>query len=813
MLKKFHHFACFILVVCMHESIAVGAEDTLPPKDFDRVGSFRNEVLPILISRCGKCHGPTKQESEVRLDQLSIDLVGDRAAAQTWHEALHAINGGEMPPEDEPQLSNDERATVTNWISSTIDQAIAQRRSTSGRVVLRRLNNDEYQNTMFDLLGYDMDYTRDLPPDGLSPDGFRNNGQSLRMSAIQLEYYLDAARRALAKVIVRGPPPKVYRHRFESSNVGGWRGPTEKSNRLERAQKFLAKIVDDYPEQGEFRIRVQTSAKLQPEKGFPRLEVAVGYRPDTEVHFRVAAIREVIAESSQLFEFRGRLENFPLPVRGQGKYPGLVIRLRNVYSDGTPAPTKLEKVTRDGKEIDAFREEPDLPHLLIESVEFEGPVFAEWPPKLHKKILFESELASRDESAYVKRVLERFMSRAFRRPAADVEVDGMFEFFEAIRPDFAELEEAVRETLTMVLVQPDFLYLMESGGDEKRPINDWELASRLSYYLWSTMPDQRLLDLASSDVLHVRTVLQAELDRMLDDNRSMRFVNRFVTEWLRLDGIDSVSVDSECYPRFDDSLKIDLKRETTELFAEILRTDASALHLLKSDFTMLNEPLARHYGVNGVLGQRFRRVQVADIDRPGGLLGHAGILLANSTGRDSHPIRRAVWVRDRLLGDPPAPPPPDVPELDEANPEFAKLSIREQLAVHREKESCNSCHRNLDPWGIALENFDAVGHWRTARHVPHDDVAESRSVDANATLPDGTNLNGVNGLQEYLVEHAREQFARSLVRNLLTYALGRSLELTDERELDRITDQFIANGYRVRSLLEQIVTSESFITK
>ena len=777
------------------------------------VPDYTQEVLPILISRCGHCHGPETQEARIRFDQLSTDLSGNRAAAQTWREALHAMNAGEMPPEDEPPLNSQQRETLTRWISSTLKRAIAQQRSTGGRVVLRRLNRDEYQNTMFDLLGLDMDYVRDLPPDGLSPDGFRNDGQSLLMSAIQLETCLDTARRALEKVVVSGPPPKVFRHRFEQSNVRRWRGPTETSNRLERAQKFLARIVDDYPEEGEFRIRVRTGAHLKADKGFPLLEVAVGYRPDTEVYFRVVRVREVVSEDSQQFEFRGRIENFPLPVRGQGKFPGLVIRCRNLYDDGTPRPTKLEKIERDGETREVFREEPHLPHLLIESVEFEGPVFAEWPPSLHRRILFASELRDSNEVRYLKQVLHRFMSRAYRRPPTRREVEDMFSFFASIRPHFTRFEDAVRETLAMVLIQPDFLYLMEPGGDQKRMIGDWELASRLSYFLWSSMPDQRLFELASVGLLNEPRVLEAEVQRMLADKRAQRFTTEFVNQWLRLDGVDQVFVDPDSYPDFHEALKSEMRSETTEFFVELLHTDSSALNLLKSDFTMLNEPLARHYGIEGVYGKKFRRVDLPEHQHRGGLLGHASILLANSSGHDSHPIRRAVWIRDRLLGDPPAPPPPDVPELDETNPEFTILSVREQLEIHRGQESCASCHRDIDPWGIALENFDAVGRWRDSIRKKHGDSFETRPVLAEAVLPDGTRIQGADGLKEHLVQQRKGQFARALVRSLLTYALGRTLELSDEAELDDLTDQFIADGFHLQPLIQRIVDSEAFRTK
>jgi len=770
------------------------------------------DVKPILKAKCSKCHGAETQEGDVRFDELATDF-SNRAAAHTWREARNAINAAKMPPEDETPLTTEERETVLVWINNSLREEIERQKDTGGRVVLRRLNRSEYQNTMQDLLGIEMDYTRDLPPDGVSSDGFLNDGRALRMSAIHLEYYLGTARRAMDRVIVHGSPPRVFRHKFSKSNVGGWRGPTEKSNRLERAQKFLAKMVDDYPDSGEFLVRVQTGAMLREKKGFPILECAVGYRPDTEVHFAVAGTREIVTEDLQQLTFRGRLENFPLPVRGQGKYPGLVVRLRNIYDDGTPMPKKLEELTRNGRKVKAFREEPTLPHLQIRSVEFEGPVFSQWPPEHHRRILFESELRDSNEPQYIRQVLERFMTRAFRRPPSRREIEDMFAFFASVRPHYTRFEDAIRETLAMVLVQPDFLFQMEPAGDKKRPIGDYELATRLSYLLWSTMPDDRLFELAKQDLLREPAVLRGEVERMFNDERSIRFTNQFTRQWLRLGGVETVTINREAYPGFKDSLKPHLIAETTAMFGELLRVNDSALQLLDSDFTMLNEPLARHYGIPGVYGQKLRRVPLPKKAKRGGILGHASVLLANSSGRDSHPIRRAVWIRDRLLGDPPAPPPPDVPELDEADPEFAKLSVREQLEVHRNRESCASCHRSLDPWGIALEHFDAIGVWRAEIVKKHGVTQESRAVKAFDQLPNGTRFDGADSLRRYLVKEKRTEFGESLVRHLMTYALGRSLELTDDDEIADLTKQFMEDGYRLRSLVHRIVSSKAFGTK
>jgi mono/diheme cytochrome c family protein len=768
---------------------------------------FDKDVLPVFKTHCITCHGPEKQESGIRLDNLSTDLINDRAAAENWHEVLNVLKSGEMPPEDKPQLTVQQLQILTTWVSDAVQHAIESGRDTSGRVVLRRLNRLEYQNTMFDLLGLEMDYTRDLPPDSVSEDGFTNDGSSLNMSAMQLEYYLDTARRAFDRVIVSGEEPEVFDYTFTESKIDVWLGNAQRTTRLGRQQEFLSKMKDKYPEIGEFLVRVDMSAELKPGTGHPLLEVSVGYQPDTEILMRDFDLVEITSAEEQTLEFRGRLENFPLPVRGQGKYPGLVVRVRNRYDDGSPLPEEQTKDKRD------YPEEPHLPTITVQSVEFLGPFFDQWPPASHRRILFESDQREREEAGYVAEVLRRFMTRAFRRPVQEHEVARLVDFHNSIRAEFPTLEETMRETLAMVLIQPDFLYHVEPAGSAKRPIDNSELASRLSYFLWSTMPDEPLTKLAAEGVLLEPKALKVEVNRMLNDPRSMRFVRQFTEQWLHLDYVDRVAVDREYYPRFDDSLKKHMREETQAFFAELIRSDLSAMNLLSSEFAMLNEPLAKHYGIEGVFGRAFRRVDLEVDSHRGGLLGQASILLSNSTGADSHVVRRAVWIRDRLLNDPPSPPPPDTPPLDKADPMFAKLSVREQLEIHRSREACASCHRGIDPWGIALENYDAVGLWRVEIRRKADGKFETLPVKASDVLPDHHNLDGPDSLKEYLVNQRKDEFAKSLVTRLATYALGRRMELSDQATIERLTNEFAANEYRIRGLIHNIVASELFLTK
>ena len=774
----------------------------------DEPSAWRKEVAPILQQHCYRCHGPEKQESRVRLDTLSGDLLNDRAAAEIWHEVLNVLNAAEMPPEDEPQLTAAELETLTTQIRAQLQAADEANSGTEGRVVMRRLNRREYQNTMQDLIGIDMDYARDLPPDAISSDGFTNNGQSLQMSAIQLEYYLANARRALDRAIVLGEAPQVTQQEWTESNLDDWLGKAVRTNRLQRSQEFLATMRDEYPEEGEFLIRVTVAAEIQPGQGFPLLEVSLGYRPDTELLMREFELIEITGTDEQTFEFRGRLEEFPLPVRGQGKYPGLVVRVRNRFDDLSERPAEQKE---DNKRT--YPDEPALAAIVVRKVEFAGPIFAEWPPATHRRILFASPLRESDESAYTEEVLSRFMTRAYRRPVRDDELQKIMAFLAAVRGEFPSYEEALIEALSLVLIRPEFLYLVEPAGDEQRPIDNWELASRMSYFLWSTMPDQELLDLAAEGTLSDPRIRALQVQRMLHHPYSSRFVEQFAEQWLKLKNMDSVAVQRELYPDFDERLRADMRGETIAYLRHLIDRNHNVDQLLQSEFTMLNGRLARHYGIEGVMGETFRRVELTEQNQRGGLLGQASFLLANSTGADSHAIRRAVWIRDRLLNDPPAPPPPDVPSLEESTPNFHELSVRQQLEVHRQKPACASCHRNLDAWGIALENYDATGRWRDEVRRVRDGKTVSLPVESTGELPGGVVLSGAVALREHLVAAHQEQAARSLVTRLLAYALGRRVERSDEAAIVELSEQLAQKRLGIRDLINELVSSDPFNTK
>ena len=796
---------------------------------------FDKDVLPILQRRCVTCHGPDDVNGNVRLDTLSTNMVKDSAAAETWHDVLNVLNLGEMPPEDETSLTPTERDVLAGWITEQIDHAIRVRRSTGGQVVIRRLNRTEYRNTMRDLLGLDLKYGPNLLPDSPGEDGFTNNGSALGMSALQLESYLESARSALSRAIVTyGEPAVVDATEIETTTdkiKGNW------TNILGRSGTFVFRSTE-FPDEGDFVIRVRARAILPDNAPYPQLRAVLGYRADTQTPSEEVGILEVTSEEFRDYEFRGRLESFPIQSRTQSKYPGLLVWLDNAYSDGKPAlkPRQevIEEPEAESSDTDAssagtkkarkakpkksktrtvYPLDPEFPKIEIESVSFKAPVFESWPPAHHTRILFLSDLAESDPVAYAREVLDRFMKRAFRRHVTTDEIDMMLAYFQEVRPTFTTFEEAMRETLAMVLVSPDFIYLVEPSSGKSRDLTDHELASRLSYFLWSSMPDDRLFELADSGQLRDPEQLSVEVDRLLDDPRSWNFVEQFSDQWLDLSGMNRIAVNPEYYPAFRDELKPHMQRETQQFFNEVLRSDVSALAFLDSDFAMLNQPMAEHYGLDGPRGIEFERVALMRDQQRGGLLAQASILLTNSTGEDSHAILRGVWIRKRLLDDPPAPPPPNVPNLDQQNRDTASLPLKEQLKEHRENEACARCHRGIDPWGIAMEKFDAVGLLRDKIQRKSGKKMLAFDVDAKATLPGGHEVNGLADLKEHLLTEKREQFARTLVSRMLAYALGRSLELSDRETVDTITAQFIEDDYKLQNLIQLIVASDVFGSK
>ena len=820
---------------------------------------FPNTIQPIFAKYCADCHGKEKQKGDIRFDKLDPDIVHGKDA-ETWQLVLDQLNLGDMPPKKAKRRPKDsERRALVNWLTASLKEA-AELKQKDVRVVMRRLTKEQYTNSLRDLLKLDVNFGQDLPPDGLSDDGFKNNGEAQVISLLQTEYFMTIAERALKKAIITDIPPVTYRYHFkfgseinkdprpkddrksgarevpvstrdhtvvtsENRHVGtaasafvvndfrqrcypDLRGARNKRFSIEKDGVLLKPAIPhvergdyiwfapmpslklhlrDFPMEGDFVLRVKVARADAKNEAFPYLRACIGewldHGEDYETLERSVKVTGTL-DKFQTIEFRGRLENFPVPIYDPEKKDIATMIVVGVWNDA---------MARD-KSVKG-------PAIIVKSMEFECGHVGAWPPASQKHILIASK-HSGTEAVYSREVIQNFMNKAFRRPATREEVDAYHGLWKSLRPDCASFEQSIRETLVSVLCSPNFLYLVESPAPPAaapNTITEHQLASRLSYFLWNSMPDDRLLKLAEQKQL--RDKLPAEIDRMIKDPRSGDFVTAFCEQWLQMEKMTHTKVDVRKFPRFNRFVRDDMLRETRLFFAEVLHKDMSIMNLVDADFTMLNQNLAQFYGINNVKGGQFRKVTLADDAKRGGLISQGLFLTGNSNGKEPHPIKRGAWLISRILDDPPPPPPPNVPRIDEDDPAVAKLSIKEQLKRHRENPSCVDCHSKVDPWGLLLENYNAVGLWT------HRDGA------AEATLPRGKTLDGVDALKQYILNEKNEQFTRALVQHLLRYALGRSLSFTDRAAIDEIVKKVEKDNYRLQGLLRVMITSPLFSGK
>nr|WP_261361257.1 DUF1592 domain-containing protein [Aeoliella straminimaris] len=514
------------------------------------------------------------------------------------------------------------------------------------------------------------------------------------------------------------------------------------------------------------------------------LRAFVGNRTDDGMEYAELGAPQVVANASDqpaTFEFHGYLEDLPTPILDLSEKTSLSnIMIVGVWND------HLAKNPSD-------RGVP----VVVKSIEFAGPYYPEWPPKSHTEIFFDSPLRDSNPEAYTREVLERFMTRAFRREVSDAEIERYVEFWQATRGDFDRYEDGVREVLVAVLCSPHFLYLEMPARQES---GEAALAERLAYFLWNSPPDEQLAKLAQAGDLRKQVAEQVE--RMIADERINHFIDAFTDEWLRLDRHAAMSVNIGAYPDYTRFVKRDMALETSHFVRHVLQNNMSLMTFVESDFAMLNQNLAEFYGIQGVEGNHFRPVSVTPDMHRGGLLSQGAFLTGHSDGTQAHPIKRAVWVKAKILGSPPPPPPPNVPELDPETPGFQNLTLKEQLELHRSKPSCKDCHSKFDPFGVVFENYDAVGRFQT--------MAKGRPVDARTELPDGETIDGVDQLKTYLLGKRGADVTRSVVSHLYAYATGRDVTFADQPQIDSITSQVIEDDYRIQTAVLGVIRSPAF---
>lgn len=837
-------------------------ETGTPPKA--NLEAFKNTIQPLLQQYCYDCHGSGEVEGNVQISSLDPDLLRG-SDTDWWTEVFSAVTKGEMPPPDDYEMGDAERRQIVNWLSAELEAASVLRRQSGSQSAFRRLTRYEYNYALQDLLGLPWDFAKDLPPEPHSEEGFENDSELLHLSVSQFETYHRLARQALDRATVSGDRPqtiywgidmktaarqdwKKYQAQvdktkkqfaddpntleqelakveqafrqphstayFQQRSTGRtakaeWRyngaryaiAPTDTKPEFPadsdfvailpatRHQKLVLELGNRLPDEGTMRVTVRASRAASERPGYPSLQLLFGWQASNEGRALLRVSDEDVpvtatADDPQLIQWEVPLGEI---------YPRNSVR-KTSSMGSTPSPSEYIRIGNSGAGTD---------DVQIDYVVVEAPVYDQWPPASHTNIFFDSD-HSGDETTYAREILQRFMARAWRRPPTDAEVDRKLALFHVMRPQCDRFEEAVLEVLATVLSSPQFLYASQSppeGSKKPSPSRDdqYRLATRLSLFLWCSLPDEQLLKLAESGQLSDDKVLHDQVERMLNDPRSDRLSEHFVHQWLNLELLGFVN-----FKQLSPLLKEAMQHEPVALFDEVLDQDASVLDFLHSDYAMVNQRLAYHYGLRGVYGNHFRRVPLQDELRQGGLLTQAGIMAMNSDFPDSHPLKRAIWLLECLLADPPPPPPPAVPQIDLADPEIAKMTLKERIENHRNHAACKSCHVKIDPWGIAFENFDALGKWR--------DNIRGKPVDASSQLFNGETLDGIDGLKRFLLDNRQDQFTQAMVQKLTTFALGRPLRFEDRAEVDAIAAKVRQQGDGLRTMIHTIVQSDLFKT-
>ena len=802
---------------------------------------FQESVGPILNKSCLPCHGPEKSEGRLRIDQLNPDLLTG-PDVERWSEVYNALSKSEMPPEDAPDyaLADADRGRIVDWLSEELNQASLVRRNSKEHSSFRRLTKYEYNYALQDLLGLPYALANQLPPETASEDGFKNSSELLQMSVMQFETYRELGLKALKRATVSGERPQAVTYVISMPEEMSKAKSTKDDTAADEGKKNKRKPRN---EQRLFHRETGESIPFPGGKTMPRTDAVVGQTP---------AVSQVVLVLPRSHELKLDLDRF-LPDEGIMRVrlragrstmnPDEYASLRLIFSAHTSNNANFSQTVGERDiPVTASADDPqwihfDIPlsdiqrnpfrklettfprrdeflhihnvsnshggedplQVLIDHIEISAPFYEQWPPKTHTDIFFESGSRS-DEQVYGREVLSRFLKRVWRRPVTSPDVDQFMDLFARYRPGFATFEDAMVEVLATALATPEFLYLTQRAtADETQPssrISEVEFASRLSMFLWSSIPDDDLLKLAEQGKLREPNVLTAQVNRMLEDPRSKRFSQNFVEQWLGLDRMSSVTHVN------DNALRESMLEEPVAFFEEVLKNNRSVLDFIHSDYALVNERLAAHYQIPNVYGPHFRNVPITPQTNRGGLLTSAAIMTMNSDGTDSHPLKRGVWMLRRILDDPPPPPPPNVPEVDLTDPRILQMTLKERIADHRDNAACVSCHSRIDPWGIAFENYDALGVYRT--HI------KNQPVDATSELFNRQTLEGIDGLKRYLLTDRQDQFARAMVHKLTAYALGRPLSFGDRADVDSLTAQFRRRDDGLGDLIHLIVSSSVF---
>ncbi len=782
----------------------------------DQPARFEQAVLPFFKTYCLRCHDAQKQEGELRLDTLKLDFT-DQMHAQRWGEVVFRMNAGEMPPKKEPQPKPDELGRAVEWLSTRLKEGEAARMARRGPVAHYRLSREEYGHTIYDLLGVYFDVTL---PGAFNDDprwhGFDRIGSLLSLSPSHVDRYFRAAETIVSRAFP-DQPLKAQTGRREA-NAGQEKQRAELG--LKEPVRWL--IMPGHSQQlfhatapGLYRVRVQLSGVPSFKGRLPHLAL-----------WHQSLKRAIVGRDVEAAEDNPtvvEIEAF-LP---EGHY-SLMHQSPGMLSDGHTSSVSqfVFTSTRETRQLRPtgykfFDDEdrPIFPLLIVDSVEWDGPLLPEADQK-KRKGFFPSKSG---DIAEARECLRRFASRAWRRPITEAELARHVRVLEQELAAGESFRSAYRGALIAVLTSKNFFYLEEGSSTERRDkLTDWELASRLSFFLWSSLPDDVLVATAQAGELKRPEVLRAQLRRMLADSKAARFAESFPQQWLQLHRVGQFPPDAGIYPDYDKWLERSMVFETTGYFGEVFSGNLSLREFLISDWTVLNPRLGMHYGIAArpmaaasterqsaaVLAPGFQRVALPAGSHRGGLLTHASILSLTSDGTRHRPVHRGVWVSEAIFGRTPPPPPPNVEPLEPTPSDQPKATIRQQLEAHATHAICASCHQKIDSLGFAFDSFDAIGRWRTEEQVLGGRGANP-AVNASGTLPDGRAFKGTDEFKELLAQDL-DRFAEAFIEQLSTYALRRAMTIDDAAAIKAIAQASKADGYKLRSVIEHFVMSDLF---
>lgn len=794
---------------------------------------FAKTILPFLTDNCVACHNNKKASGSLNLETLRTAASINETRAQ-WEHIVVRLHAGEMPPKNAPQPELAERKAVIEWLEAEFARADKLVAPDPGRVTARRLNRAEYNNTVRDLLGVTLAPADDFPQDD-SGYGFDNIGDVLSLSPVLMEKYLTAAE-TVARTAVFGVPslkPTMTERRGRSQRITSGFTPLTDYDQSGLSMPNALHLTHRFPVEAEYTFRLYLNGQRPP--GSAAVTFALW------VDGKQVQIRALDPEGGAAFsENKQDFDAFTLELRARVSAGDhwIAASALNLY-DGLPASFGgANPSTKTAPPVPEFKERADVPkevnerrrkafeerlkdrppvnNVRVTRADIGGPYNQTLgpTPDSRQKIFICGHAAGAHRDECATQILLHVANRAFRRPVSPAEIKQFTSLAALARSKGDSFEEGICVALQAILVSPHFLFRIERDTPQTaraepgradastagQPINQYELATRLAYFLWSSMPDDELRRAAQRGALRQPAVLQAQIVRMLKDEKSHALAENFGGQWLELRKLESLEPDREKFPQYDEYLRMSIRRETELFFENIVRGDGNIVDFIGGRYSFLNERLARFYGVPGVKGHAFRRVPLNDKPERGGILTHASVLTVSSYTTRTSPVLRGKWILDNILNAPPPAPPADVPTLDETKV-GSTVSLRQQLEEHRKNPTCAACHARMDPLGFGLEKFNAIGAWRT--------MDGKFPVDDSGILPDGRTFNGPEQLRSLLMAD-RDAFARGLSEKLLTYALGRGLERYDKPAVKQIAANVAAKEYKFSALVWEIANSLPF---